>query len=55
MEIDPIQLKILQLKGEVFELIKEQEMLNLKNNNIQEQKARKVLEIQKLEDSSLTK
>lgn len=47
---DDIKNKIIQLKADVYELIKEQEMLVLKNNQIQELKLRKVQEIQKLED-----
>lgn len=49
MEIDSTKLKILQLKEEVFELIKRQEMLTIENNQIQEAKFKKVQEIQALE------
>lgn len=47
---DTIKDKIMKLKADVYELIKQQELLVLKNNQIQEEKIRKVQEIQRLEE-----
>ena len=47
---EEVKKKIMMLKAEVYELIKQQELLVLKNNQIQEEKLRKVQEVQKLED-----
>jgi hypothetical protein len=47
---DAIKNKIIGLKAEVYEMIKQQELLALQNNQIQETKFRKVQEIQKLEE-----
>lgn len=47
---EAIKNKIIGLKADVYELIKQQELLVLKNNQIQEEKFRKVQEIQKLEE-----
>lgn len=46
---ESVKNKIMELKAEVYELIKQQELLVVKNNQIQEEKFRKVQEIQKLE------
>lgn len=46
---EAIRNKINALKAEVYELIKQQELLVLQNNQIQEVKLRKVQEIQSLE------
>lgn len=47
---ESIKNKINELKAEVYEMIKQQEMLAFQNNQIQEAKFRKVQEIQKLEE-----
>lgn len=47
---ESIRNKIMELKADVYELIKQQESLVLRNNQIQEEKFRKVQEIQKLEE-----
>lgn len=51
---EEVKNKIIMLKAEVYELIKQQELLVLKNNQIQEEKIRKVQEIQKLEEQYKT-
>jgi hypothetical protein len=51
---EEVKNKIIGLKAEVYELIKQQELLVLKNNEIQELKLRKVQEIQRLEEQYKT-
>lgn len=46
-----IKKKILELKSDVFDLIRQQEMLVAQNNDIQNSKLQKVQDIQKLESS----
>jgi|CXWL01.1.fsa_nt_gi uncharacterized protein YoxC len=50
---DDIKNKINQLKAEVFDMIKQQEMLVVQNNDIQNSKLKKVEEINKLESNIL--
>lgn len=45
--------RILELKSEVFDMIRQQEMLVVQNNNIQDLKLRKVQEINELESKTL--
>lgn len=46
---ESIKNKINELKAEVYEMIKQQEMLAFQNNQIQEVKLKKIQEIQTLE------
>lgn len=46
---DSIKNKINQLKADVYEMLKQQELLVLQNSQIQEAKLKKVEEIQTLE------
>lgn len=50
-EKESIKNRILELKSEVFDLIRQQEMLVAQNNDIQNSKLQKVQDIQKLESS----
>ena len=50
-EKESIKNKINNLKVEVFDLIRQQEMLVAQNNDIQNSKLQKVQDIQKLESS----
>lgn len=50
-EKESIKNKINQLKADVYDLIRQQEMLVAQNNDIQNSKLQKVQDIQKLESS----